>query len=127
MPLDLVQLIFRRAVSLTRIFLIISGWKPKYAFSVRGPGVGQIKRCPLCRGTIPPSREEISNIRMIKSLMKNTAHPNYAECAERVKRIEAKYGEDWEDTIIEYSSGLVSLPKYVALDERVLYPSKGAT
>ena len=52
---------------------------------------------------------------MIKSLMKNTAHPNYAECAERVKRIEAKYGEDWEDTIIEYSSGLVSLPKYVAM------------
>ena len=44
--------------------------------------------------------------------MKNTAHPDYDEFAEQVKQFEAKYGEDWESTMIEYSD-FVSLPKYV--------------
>ena len=94
----------------------ISGWKSKYA--TIGPPDSREKerqgrRCPLCRGTIPPSREEIAKIKMFKSL-KNTAHPNYDVLAEQVKQFEAKYGKDWEDNMIEYSSSdFVNLPKYL--------------
>ena len=45
--------------------------------------------------------------------MKNKSSPNYDQCAERVKQFEAKYGEDWESTMIEYSSDFVGLPFYV--------------
>ena len=50
---------------------------------------------------------------MNKTLMKNTANPRYDEFAEQVKRFEAEYGEDWEDTRVEYDNGFVSLPLYV--------------
>ena len=52
-------------------------------------------------------------MKLSKSLMGNTAHPRYDEYAERVKQFEAKYGEDWESTMIEYSSDFVGLPFYV--------------
>ena len=52
-------------------------------------------------------------MRMNKTLMKNTANPRYDEFAEQVKRFEAEYGEDWEDTRVEYDNGFVSLPLYV--------------
>ena len=94
------------------IFLIISGWKPKYAFNRSDEE--QRRRCPLCRGTIPPSREEISHIKLAKSITKNTSHPRYDKYAEQVKQFKAKYGEDWEDSRIEYSSDFVSIPIYVA-------------
>ena len=81
--------------------------------------MGQSKRCPLCQGTIPPSRDEISNIKLAKKIMNDTAHPAHLRCydeyAELVKQFEAKYGEDWESTMIEYSSDLVGLPRYVAV------------
>ena len=52
---------------------------------------------------------------MTKVLMDNRSDPIYDECAERVKQFEAKYGVDWESTMIEYSNDIVSLPVYVAL------------
>ena len=51
---------------------------------------------------------------MTKVLMDNISDPNYDEFAREVERFEAKYGEDWEDTMIEYSNDFVSLPIYVA-------------
>ena len=45
--------------------------------------------------------------------MKDTAHPRYNEYAELVKQFEAKYGEDWEDNMIEYSDDFVGIPIYV--------------
>ena len=49
-------------------------------------------------------------MKLSKSLMGNTAHPRYDEFAERVKQFEAKYGDDWDDTMIEYDSDFVRLP-----------------
>ena len=46
--------------------------------------------------------------------MGNTSDPDYDEYAERVKQFEAKYGEDWESTMVEYSSDFIDLPMYVA-------------
>ena len=71
------------------------------------------KRCPLCRGTIPPSREEIASIKMDKALMKDTSHPKHEERARRVKQFEAEYGEGWDGTMLEYDEDFVSLPSYV--------------
>ena len=71
----------------------------------------QRRRCPLCRSTIPPSREEIASMKASKSLMTN---PKYGECARRrVKQFEAVYGEDWDGTMVEYDNDFVSLPLYV--------------
>ena len=50
-----------------------------------------------------------------KSLLPDKSDSDHEEHARTVKQFEAKYGEDWEDTMIEYSSDSVSLPKYVAL------------
>ena len=49
-------------------------------------------------------------MKLSKSLMGNTAHPRYDEFAEQVKQFEAKYGDDWDDTMIEYDSDFVRLP-----------------
>ena len=55
-------------------------------------------------------------MKMYKELMKKkSSDPDYDEWAEQVKQFEAQYGEDWESTMIEYSSDFVSLPKYVAV------------
>ena len=51
-------------------------------------------------------------MKLSKSLMGNTAHPRYDEFAEQVKQFEAKYGEDWDGTMIEYDNDFVSLPLY---------------
>ncbi|EJK55342.1 hypothetical protein THAOC_24933, partial [Thalassiosira oceanica] len=74
------------------------------------------RRCPLCRGTIPPSRDQISSIKMTRLMMKRVdkSNPMYEEYAREVKEFEAEYGEDWEDTAIEYGNDCVSLPLYVA-------------
>ena len=45
--------------------------------------------------------------------MKDTSHPNYEDHARKVKQFEAKYGVDWESTMIEYSSDFIRLPFYV--------------
>ena len=50
---------------------------------------------------------------MIKQLMKHTAHPDHEEHGKKMEQFEAEYGEDWENTVIEYSSDFVNLPKYV--------------
>ncbi|EJK65264.1 hypothetical protein THAOC_13896, partial [Thalassiosira oceanica] len=89
----------------------LSGWKPKHAF---GPAEErQRKRCPLCRGTIPPSQEQVANYKITKSLVMDTFNPKYEHCVREVKQFEAEYGEDWDGTMIEYDSDFVNLPKYV--------------
>ena len=50
---------------------------------------------------------------MTKVVMKDTSHPDYEQNAERVRQFEAEYGEDWENTVIEYDNDVVSLPQYV--------------
>ena len=50
---------------------------------------------------------------MTKELMKDTSQPEHEERAERVKQFEAKYGVDWESTMIEYISDFIRLPFYV--------------
>ncbi|EJK65421.1 hypothetical protein THAOC_13718 [Thalassiosira oceanica] len=87
----------------------LSGWKPK--FGRRRPNGNQRKRCPLCRGTIPPSQEQISEMKAIKLLMENTSHPDYEEKARWVKQFEAEHGEDWDGTIIEYDDDFLNLPR----------------
>ncbi|EJK56593.1 hypothetical protein THAOC_23492 [Thalassiosira oceanica] len=73
------------------------------------------RRCPICRGTIPPSREQISAIKLNQLMMKNVdkSDPRYEQCARKVKEFEAEYGEDWESTVIKYDDDCVSLPSYV--------------
>ncbi|EJK64259.1 hypothetical protein THAOC_15024, partial [Thalassiosira oceanica] len=83
-------------------------WKPKHIY---GPAEeGQRKRCPLCRGVVPPSRDQVVNYKMAKALTKDTSHPLYEENARWVKQFEAEYGEDWDGTMIEYDSDFVDLP-----------------
>ncbi|EJK63808.1 hypothetical protein THAOC_15517 [Thalassiosira oceanica] len=89
----------------------LSGWKPKFGrLNDR-----QRKRCPLCRGSIPPSQEQISEIKMTMFLMNNTSvdDPNYGIYAREVGQFEAEYGEDWDGTTIEYGNDFVSIPDYV--------------
>ncbi|EJK74664.1 hypothetical protein THAOC_03650 [Thalassiosira oceanica] len=74
---------------------------------------GRHKRCPLCRGVVPPSQEQVANYKMVKSLLKHTSDPNYEENARWVKQFEEEYGEDWDGTMIEYESDFVDLPEYV--------------
>ncbi|EJK58169.1 hypothetical protein THAOC_21728, partial [Thalassiosira oceanica] len=90
------------------------GWKSKYAFGYR-KDQQRGRRCPLCRGTIPPSQEEISSIKMTQFVMKKTdkSDPSYEGYARKVKQFEAEYGEDWEGTAIEYDDDYVNLPFYV--------------
>ncbi|EJK64727.1 hypothetical protein THAOC_14510, partial [Thalassiosira oceanica] len=89
----------------------LSGWKPKHAY---GPAEEeQRKRCPLCRGVVPPSQEQIAEMTLYKSLMQDTSHPQYEYCVREVKRFEAEYGEDWDGTMIEYDSDFVDLPTHV--------------
>ncbi|EJK71379.1 hypothetical protein THAOC_07191 [Thalassiosira oceanica] len=91
----------------------LSGWKPKHAY---GPAEeGQRKRCPLCRGVVPPSQEQVASYKITKSLMKDTSDPDYEERARVVKQFEAEYGEDWDGTMIEYDNEFVDLPKYVCI------------
>ncbi|EJK56749.1 hypothetical protein THAOC_23300 [Thalassiosira oceanica] len=91
----------------------LSGWKPKHGFEQAEKG--QRKRCPLCRAALPPSRDQISEMKGAKLLMKNTSHPDYEDHVLRVKRFEAEYGEDWDGTMIEYDSDFVNLPMYVGI------------
>ncbi|EJK47886.1 hypothetical protein THAOC_33367 [Thalassiosira oceanica] len=99
----------------THFLLLISGWKTKYSIYGRRTEEQRGRRCPLCRGTIPPSREQISLIKMTEFAMKkmNKSDPDYEAYARKVKQFEAEYGEDWEDTAIEYGNDCVSLPFYV--------------
>ncbi|EJK45895.1 hypothetical protein THAOC_35468, partial [Thalassiosira oceanica] len=95
------------------------GWKTKYS-------IGDIqkeqrgRRCPLCRGIIPPSRDQISSMKMTQLLMKNKdkSDPKYEDYARQVKQFEDEYGEDWESTAIEYGNDCVSLPLYVVKSTR---------
>ncbi|EJK57085.1 hypothetical protein THAOC_22909, partial [Thalassiosira oceanica] len=89
----------------------LSGWKPKFG----RPNGYQRRRCPLCRGTIPPSQEQISKIKATKFLMQDTSNPRYEEFAREVKQFEEEYGEDWDGTMIEYDSDFVNLPLSVAV------------
>ena len=73
----------------------------------------QGRRCPLCRGTIPPSQEEIARIKMLKQLLNGASDPDYEKHAREIEQFEAEYGEDWESTMIEYSNDFVNLPWYV--------------
>ena len=68
-------------------------------------------------------------MKLSKSLMGNTAHPRYDEFAEQVKQFEAKYGDDWDDTMIEYDSDFVRLPLnvYKAAGEGNLEPSSNGS
>ena len=52
-------------------------------------------------------------MKLSKVLMKDTSNPRYEEFAREVKQFEAEYGEDWEDTMIEYDNDFVRLPLYV--------------
>ena len=90
----------------------ISGWKPKHC-SARGV---HRKRCPLCRGVIPPSQEQIAAIKMLISLMEDLSvdDPEFETARREVNRFKAEYGEDWDGTKIEYDSDFVSLPDHVA-------------
>ena len=45
--------------------------------------------------------------------MQGTSDPDHERYARKVKQFKAKYGEDWDGTIIEYSDDLISLPMYV--------------
>ncbi|EJK66319.1 hypothetical protein THAOC_12766 [Thalassiosira oceanica] len=91
-----------------------SGWKTKYA-NENTAKEHRGRRCPLCRGIIPPSRDQISSIKMTRLVMKKVdkSDPKYERCAREVKLFEAEYGEDWEGTAIEYDDDLVNLPLYV--------------
>ncbi|EJK72444.1 hypothetical protein THAOC_06027, partial [Thalassiosira oceanica] len=89
----------------------LSGWKPKYG----RPNGHQRKRCPLCRGVVPPSQEQLSKMKMYRQLMEDTSNPNYKEHARWVKQFEEEYGEDWDGTMIEYDSDFVDLPIYVVM------------
>jgi len=96
----------------------LSGWKSNYAHDrLCRAKEQQGKRCPLCRGTIPPSQEEVANYKMIKSIVedKSNIHDyDYETYVREVKLFEAGYGDDWEGNVIEYSNDFVSLPLYVA-------------
>ncbi|EJK53230.1 hypothetical protein THAOC_27383, partial [Thalassiosira oceanica] len=99
----------RGRCSLTRIFDCGSGWKPKYACD--RPEGEQRRRCPLCRGAIPPSQEQIAEMKLYKSLMQDTSDPDYEVYAARgVKQFEEQYGKDWDGTIIEYDDDFLNLP-----------------
>ncbi|EJK73985.1 hypothetical protein THAOC_04366, partial [Thalassiosira oceanica] len=76
---------------------------------------GHRKRCPLCRGVVPPSQEQVANYKMVKKITKDTSGPLYEENARWVKQFEAEYGEDWDGTMIEYDRNFVELPEYVAM------------
>ncbi|EJK49517.1 hypothetical protein THAOC_31600, partial [Thalassiosira oceanica] len=94
------------------------GWKSKYPDDDELTEEQRGRRCPLCRGIIPPSREQISSIKMTQLVMKyikDKSDPRYKEHARKVKEFEAEYGEDWEDTAIEYGDAddCVRLPLYV--------------
>ncbi|EJK61303.1 hypothetical protein THAOC_18240, partial [Thalassiosira oceanica] len=93
---------------------IFCGWKSKYACE-RRTREQRGRRCPLCRGTIPPSRDQISSMKLTQLLMKKMgkSDPAYEKYAQEVKQFEAEYGEDWEGTAIEYNDDCVSLPFYV--------------
>ena len=114
---------------LIAVFLI-SGWKSRYAFAdgsqrVAGDGQGTVsgakerrrKRCPLCRGIIPPTQEQISDMKYNRSLMEMHAsdpfHPSYQQSARKVEQFEAEYGEDWEGSMIEYRKDFINLPAHV--------------
>mmetsp|Transcript_2931 Transcript_2931/g.5826 ORF Transcript_2931/g.5826 Transcript_2931/m.5826 type:complete len:420 (-) Transcript_2931:112-1371(-) len=93
----------------------LGGWKSKYA-GERRTREQRGRRCPLCRGTIPPSRDQIASIKMTKMVMKecfDKSDPRYESCARDVKEFEAEFGEDWEDTAIEYDNDGISLPLYI--------------
>ncbi|EJK73976.1 hypothetical protein THAOC_04378 [Thalassiosira oceanica] len=92
--------------------LLISGWKTKYVTTENIAKEQRVRRCPLCRGTIPPSRDQISSIKMTQLVMKKMekSDPVYEHCAREVKQFEAEYGEDWEVTAIEYDDDCVGLP-----------------
>ncbi|EJK72164.1 hypothetical protein THAOC_06332 [Thalassiosira oceanica] len=105
-----------RRTRFLRFLLLISGWKSKYTpLMVTEQEEQRGRRCPLCRGTIPPSREQISLIKMRQIAMKNMdkSDPDYEQCARKVKQFEAEYGEDWESTAIEYGNDCINLPLYV--------------
>ncbi|EJK47863.1 hypothetical protein THAOC_33389 [Thalassiosira oceanica] len=91
------------------------GWKSKYSCD-RRTKEQRGRRCPLCRGAIPPSRDQIANYKMLQLVMKKKgkSDPQYEDYAREVKQFEAEYGEDWEGTAIEYDDDCVSLPFYVA-------------
>jgi len=50
---------------------------------------------------------------MYLNLMQDPSSPDHERWARKVKRFKAKYGEDWDGTMIEYSDDLISLPMYV--------------
>ncbi|EJK43908.1 hypothetical protein THAOC_37603 [Thalassiosira oceanica] len=89
----------------------LSGWKSKHAFGQAEEG--QRRRCPLCRGTIPPSQEQVARMKAAKFLMMDTCDPHYIDHVIRVKQFEAEYGEDWDGTMIEYDCDFVNIPDYV--------------
>ncbi|EJK54590.1 hypothetical protein THAOC_25767 [Thalassiosira oceanica] len=115
----------------------LSGWKSRYAYDLiddgrpdgnpryAGDGIGAIsgakerrrKRCPLCRGIIPPSQEQISEMKYCRALLEmhasDPSNSTYEDSLRKVKQFEAEYGEDWEGTMIEYDNAFVSLPEYV--------------
>mmetsp|Transcript_13334 Transcript_13334/g.31510 ORF Transcript_13334/g.31510 Transcript_13334/m.31510 type:complete len:90 (+) Transcript_13334:254-523(+) len=49
----------------------LSGWKSKYASSPDELKKQQSRCCPLCRGAIPPLKEEVANYKGAKLLVKN--------------------------------------------------------
>ncbi|EJK52413.1 hypothetical protein THAOC_28310, partial [Thalassiosira oceanica] len=89
----------------------LSGWKSNYAHDrLCRAKEQQGKRCPICRGTIPPSQEEVANYKMIKSIVedKSNIHDyDYETYVREVKLFEAEYGDDWEGNVIEYDSDFV--------------------
>ncbi|EJK77347.1 hypothetical protein THAOC_00826, partial [Thalassiosira oceanica] len=88
---------------------LLTGWKPKFS----RPKDHQRKRCPLCRATIPPSQEQISQMRLRRQLMKNRSDPDYERHARKVKQFEEEYGEDWDGTMIKYDRDFVNIPLYI--------------
>ena len=55
----------------------------------------------------------ISRMKFSKSLLPDKSDSGHEEHARTVKQFEAKYGEDWEDTMIEYDNDFVNLPEHV--------------
>jgi len=85
----------------------LSGWKPKYTEDTRR------RRCPLCRGAIPPSQEQVAKMKRAKELMVDESNPLRKHFALMVEQFEAEYGEDWDGTKIEYGNGFVDIPMYI--------------
>ena len=92
----------------------LDGWKSKFAPSEKEKS----KSCPLCRETIPPSKEmliqlEYHRTEILKLEEKgDTTSNEYILHAGKIELLEAEIG-DYEGEGIDYDEGCIDLPKYI--------------